>query len=140
MALIAFDFKLSAYDLILLSINSATINSMMTVLLRSKQYLPYVSSEVRMDPKTEVCLYPCGGYMWGMWGCVCSNRHGRHTTRFTIQLTFWQISDNVLLIMFGTRQDLLKCSIKTSANAEYKNSALLQAALKQAPYLLCEAS
>jgi hypothetical protein len=23
--------------------------------------LPYVPGELRMDPKTEVCLYPCGG-------------------------------------------------------------------------------
>jgi hypothetical protein len=38
-----------------------------------------------------------------MWGCdLCSNGHGRHTTRIAIVLAFWQISDNVILIMFGT--------------------------------------
>jgi hypothetical protein len=38
--------------------------------------------------------------IWG-WG-LCSNGHGRDTTRITIQLAFWQLSDNVILIMFGT--------------------------------------
>jgi hypothetical protein len=41
--------------------------------------------------------------------------------------------DNAILIMLGTSQELLNCSISTSANAEYKNSALSPAALKQAP-------
>jgi hypothetical protein len=58
--------------------------------------------------------------------------HGRHTTRISIQLAFWQISDNLILIMFGTIQKLMNCGILTSANAEYINSALSPAALKQA--------
>jgi hypothetical protein len=41
-----------------------------------------------------------GGLPAPMWGCdLCSNGHGRHPTRITIQLAFWQIYDNVILIM-----------------------------------------
>jgi hypothetical protein len=43
-------------------------------------------------------------------------------------LAFWQIYDNAGLIMFGTSQELLDCSIQILANAEYKDSALLPAA------------
>jgi hypothetical protein len=76
-----------------------------------------------------------------MWGCgLCTNVHGRHTTRITIQLAFWQISDNVILIMFGTTSKLMNCGILTLANAEYINSDLKAAALKQAQDMLCEAS
>jgi hypothetical protein len=41
--------------------------------------------------------------------------------------------------MFDTSKKLFNCSILTSADAEYINSALLRAALKQALRLLCEA-
>jgi hypothetical protein len=76
-----------------------------------------------------------------MWGShLSSGGCEQHTTRTTIVLAFWQIYDNAILIMFSTSQELLNCSILTSANAKYKNSALSPTALKQAPYLLCKAS
>jgi hypothetical protein len=44
-----------------------------------------------------------GGLPIPMWGCdLGSNGHGRHTTRITSVLAFWQTSDNVILVMFGT--------------------------------------
>jgi hypothetical protein len=64
---------------------------------------------------------------------LSSGRCEQHTTRTTIVLAFWQIYDNAILIVFGTSEELLNCSILTSANAEYKISALPPAALKQAP-------
>jgi hypothetical protein len=69
-----------------------------------------------------------------------SGRCEKHDTRTTIALAFWKIYDNAILIRFGASSELLNCSIVTSTNAEYKNSALSPAAFKQAPYLLCEAS
>jgi hypothetical protein len=76
-----------------------------------------------------------------MWGCyLCSNGHGRHTTRVTIVLAFWQTSENVILVMFVASWKLMNCSIYILANAEYINFASSAAALKQAHYLLCEAS
>jgi hypothetical protein len=69
-----------------------------------------------------------------MWEShLSSDRCEQHTTRTTIVLAFWQIYDNAILIMFDTSEELLNCSILTSANAEYKNYALSPAALKQAP-------
>jgi hypothetical protein len=69
-----------------------------------------------------------------MWGShLSSGCCEQHTTRSTIVLAFWQIYENAILIMFSTSLELLNCSILTSANAEYENSALSLAALKQAP-------
>jgi hypothetical protein len=69
-----------------------------------------------------------------MWGSHLSlGRCEQPTTRTTIALAFWQTYDNAVLIMFGTSSELLSCSILPSANAEYNNSALAPAALKQAP-------
>jgi hypothetical protein len=58
--------------------------------------LPYAPAGRHMAPKAEGCPYAYGG------GGFCSNGHGRDTTRITIHLAFWQFSDNVILIMFGT--------------------------------------
>jgi hypothetical protein len=44
-----------------------------------------------------------------MWGSHLSSGRRDHTTRTTIVLAFWQISDNVVLTMFG--EELLNCSI-----------------------------
>jgi hypothetical protein len=47
------------------------------------------------------------GAIWGSAdthvGDFCSNGHGRHTPRTTIALAFWWTSDDVILMMFGTR-------------------------------------
>jgi hypothetical protein len=85
-----------------------------------------------MVPETEARLL--------CWSHVRLGRPEKHTTRTTIVSAFQQISENVILIVFGTSKDLLNCSILTSANSEYINSAPSLAALKQAQYLLCEAS
>jgi hypothetical protein len=42
--------------------------------------------------------------------------------------------------MFGISKNLMNCGILTSEIAEYKNSALLPNALKQALELLCDTS
>jgi hypothetical protein len=74
-----------------------------------------------------------GGLPIPMWRCnLCANGHGRHTTRITTVFAFWQTSDNVILIMFGTSWELFNCSILTSVNAEYINSASSLAEVKRA--------
>jgi hypothetical protein len=61
-----------------------------------------------------------------MWGSHLSSRgREKDTTRTTIVLALWQISDNVILIMFGTSQELFDRCILTLANAEYINSACI---------------
>jgi hypothetical protein len=57
-----------------------------------------------------------GGLPIPMWGVRFVHGHGRHTTRITIVLAFWQTSENVILIIFGISQKLLICSILTSAS------------------------
>jgi hypothetical protein len=48
-----------------------------------------------MAPQMGECLF--------MRGCdLCSNGHGRHTTRITIVLASWQAFDHVILVMFDT--------------------------------------
>jgi hypothetical protein len=103
-------------------------------ILRPHSYLhidvPFVCSSMTRAPNGV----RNGGLPISVWGSHLSlGRCEQHTTRTTILLAYWQIYDNYILIMFGTSEELFNCSILTSANAEYKNSALSPAALKQAP-------
>jgi hypothetical protein len=77
--------------------------------------VPFVPGGVPFVPGGVPCGPQNGGLPIAMWGCgLCSNGDGRHTTRIAIQLAFWRISDNVILIMFGTSKNLMICGILIS--------------------------
>lgn len=57
----------------------------------------YSACTCRVPYGTQNRGLPIPMWRWGLW----SNSHGRHITRNTIQLAFWQISDHVTLITFG---------------------------------------